>query len=421
MVAKTICHLVLYITQPNNIKMNNEIKHITKAINAAKESVDVMKLNNSRAKNGRYENFDELINKNAYIDEYINNISSHENIVQAREFFAKIEESKDFQTERLLNEINKHRVRGKRSVLKYVASIAAALFFISFAIWKTSNERLPEINNVVLQDAGVKDSPTLILASGKSVNLNKLADDTISEEDICEIQRAGKDNLTYIAQNQTIDTLKYNTLVVPKMYTYAITLSDGTEVHLNANSELEYPVVFAGNSRKVHLKGEAFFKVKKGVIPFIVEVENIDVKVYGTEFNINTHKKDIVETTLISGSVGISFDKNESAEIKIKPNEMFVQNIKTGEREVKAVVATNYTAWLNGKFMSIKEPLDDLLIAISNWYDVDFVYETNIIKDMKISAILSRNYPIDKVIKIIESTVDIQFIKEGGKYIIVEK
>ena len=63
----------------------------------------------------------------------------------------------------------------------------------------------------------------------------------------------------------------YNKIVVPRGGEYFVTLSEGTKVWLDADSELEYPVFFSGDFREVILKGNAYFCVtKKNDKPFVV-------------------------------------------------------------------------------------------------------------------------------------------------------
>ena len=87
------------------------------------------------------------------------------------------------------------------------------------------------------------------------------------------------------------DVLVYNTLTVPYGKQFELQLSDGTNVHLNAGTSLKYPVKFVkGKNREVFLNGEAFFNVAKEVNhPFIVNANEIDVRVLGTQFNISSY------------------------------------------------------------------------------------------------------------------------------------
>lgn len=87
---------------------------------------------------------------------------------------------------------------------------------------------------------------------------------------------------------------------IPRGGEYVLVLSDGTTVYLNAESELMYPVKFRGNDRRVFLKGEAYFDVKRDTSkPFIVEANSLDVRVLGTEFGVRAYQDETcIRTTL---------------------------------------------------------------------------------------------------------------------------
>ena len=86
---------------------------------------------------------------------------------------------------------------------------------------------------------------------------------------------------------------------------------------LNAETELRYPVQFNGKERVVYLKGEAYFEVSKNKEkPFLVQVDDMSVKVYGTEFNVNTYNN--IETVLVTGSVSMN---QGGKEVLLKPNQ----------------------------------------------------------------------------------------------------
>ena len=83
-----------------------------------------------------------------------------------------------------------------------------------------------------------------------------------------------------------------------------VDLPDGSKAWLNSGSSLSYSPVFKGKERKVKVDGEAYFKVKKDHIPFIVENLGPEVKVYGTEFNVNSYSDEPqVTVALAEGKV----------------------------------------------------------------------------------------------------------------------
>jgi len=101
----------------------------------------------------------------------------------------------------------------------------------------------------------------------------------------------------------TGEPVSYNTIITPRGGQYQLILPDGTKSWLNSASSLKFPTVFTGNQRKVELSGEAYFEVTKNTAkPFLVKVDNLQVKVLGTHFNIMAYSDETaIRTTLLEG------------------------------------------------------------------------------------------------------------------------
>ena len=84
-------------------------------------------------------------------------------------------------------------------------------------------------------------------------------------------------------------------------------LADGSKVYLNSESRLRFPTRFEGKERRVYLEGEGYFEVARdSAKPFIVEAKEVDVRVLGTSFNVNTYVSErAIRTTLVSGKVRV--------------------------------------------------------------------------------------------------------------------
>ncbi len=115
------------------------------------------------------------------------------------------------------------------------------------------------------------------------------------------------------------DQVRYSSVDIPaqavKLLTRTTTnktavtnLNDGSTVTLNKNSILKYPAVFHGATRNVRLTGEAFFNVKHDANkPFIIQVNDVQVTVLGTSFNVKSNPDSavvIVETGKVSVTRG---------------------------------------------------------------------------------------------------------------------
>ncbi|MEP7318961.1 MAG: FecR domain-containing protein, partial [Panacibacter sp.] len=83
------------------------------------------------------------------------------------------------------------------------------------------------------------------------------------------------------------------------------TLPDGSIITVNKNTKLAYPEKFAGSTRKVTLKGEAFFKVQPDKSkPFIITANDVTVTVVGTAFNVKNYDS-ATEVIVESGIVKV--------------------------------------------------------------------------------------------------------------------
>ena len=125
-------------------------------------------------------------------------------------------------------------------------------------------------------------------------------------------------------------TAQTNVLEVPAGQRMSVTLSDGTQVQLNGNSRIEYPVIFSRKQRNVKLSGEAFFEVKHDERhPFIVETVASKVEVLGTRFNVYADEaSEYFSTTLVDGKVKVTTNDETAEQVVLAPDEMvkFVNN-----------------------------------------------------------------------------------------------
>ena len=96
-----------------------------------------------------------------------------------------------------------------------------------------------------------------------------------------------------------------------------VELPDSSIVYLNQNSSISYSKNF--DARQVTLEGEAFFIVTPRDIPFFVTTELGEVKVLGTEFNVNTSVEKL-EVEVEEGNV----------EMKVKGNKVMKEIKKAG-------------------------------------------------------------------------------------------
>jgi transmembrane sensor len=148
-----------------------------------------------------------------------------------------------------------------------------------------------------------------------------------------------------------------------------ITLPDGSEVILNAGSEISYHKWKWAENREVNLKGEAFFKVKKGD-NFLVKTLNGTVSVLGTSFNV-FDRENVFQVACITGRVRVSTDNANEA--ILNPNQKF--NLNDDHVEIlRNIDSVKELSWINNSFAFNAVPLGDVFKEIERQYNVRIEY-----------------------------------------------
>lgn len=301
---------------------------------------------------------------------------------------------------------------------------AAVLLFPVLVVgsWKLMHETEQEpvvISSVTSVQPGCSQA-VLVLDDGRKVFLKEEEEGVISEDK--EITVTGeKDRLVYTSsEGKNVDGIRFNELEVPRGGEYKVKLADGTLVYLNSATRMKYPVKFDEKERKVYLSGEAYFEVAKDPErPFFVEMEGVEVRVYGTSFNVNTYQKESIQAVLVKGSIGVKILAS-GMESVIKPGQMaeFKQgNTKVDVKEVNVAV---YTDWKDGIFRFENQRLEDILTVLSNWYDVDVFYQTATVKELHFSGYMERYKDVRVILEAITLSTGVTFSIQG-KTIIVSK
>lgn len=149
-------------------------------------------------------------------------------------------------------------------------------------------------------------------------------------------------------------------------------LPDGSEVWLNAQSELSYPIRFESRERVVRLKGEAFFQVKADKRhPFsVMTPEGVSIRALGTAFNVNAYEGETnYQITLARGVVEVASPLGARRE-RLVPDNKLVVSTQTGE--MRAFQADTYveTAWKEGKMVFRREKLETIARKLSRKFGV---------------------------------------------------
>lgn len=305
---------------------------------------------------------------------------------------------------------NKSRFSFLKYAAIFLAVVGASVFYFNSKQLDSSivHDLTKTYKNDVLPGT---QKATLILSDGKEVTLDKDKQSIVDENGVTIISNHGEisyNDLKTVASSE----IQYNTLVVPKAGTYGVTLPDGSRVILNAMSELKYPVAFTGKERKVELKGEGYFEVAKDAThPFKVKLNESEVEVLGTHFNVSSYDQ-TAKTTLLEGSVKVSNGKNFGILVPGKQALADKGNISISKGDAEKAVA-----WVKGEFYFDNDGIAPTLTEISRWYDVKLISKKPL-PDIHISGRIKRQVKLSEVLVMLKDVSNLSFSIENKNLII---
>lgn len=296
---------------------------------------------------------------------------------------------------------------------RYAAAAAVILAVVALTLFwprskhSTTPNVLTQLKTTDIRPAANK--AILTLPDGTTYTL-----DSAGNQQITKGVQQKNGQLEYHAQTDEI-AIQLHTLSTPRGGQFHFTLPDGTKVWLNSSSSLRYPTAFAGKERIVELEGQGYFEVaQEAARPFKVKVNNMEVQVLGTHFDVMAYKDEAtVNTTLVEGAVNV---KEGNAQQLLKPGQQAIlrQHVfKVEEADVRKVLA-----WKNGLFVFNNMDLRSILREVARWYDVDIVYSTTPSEELYGGGI-SRSLHLSSVLDLLEASGYNHFKIEGRKVIVL--
>ena len=271
----------------------------------------------------------------------------------------------------------------------------------------------------VVLSAGGKHAE-LILANGQKVYLHEGMEMKFRERG-SNIQVKG--NVVYYEEKKDSVTIdEYNMIRTPLGGEYALTLSDGTRVWLNAMSELRYPVAFGGDTREVELRGEAYFDVAEDENkPFVVRTDEFSVRVLGTSFNISAYADSpLALTTLCSGHVRLTDCMNPGNERDLLPGEQLLFHRESRKMEIRNVDTDVFVSWREGFFQFDNHTVEEVFMILQRWYNVQVFYANAEVRQELFTGKLPRFDDMMIIIDLIKRVSDLE-ITVDGKVIYIDK
>jgi transmembrane sensor len=261
-----------------------------------------------------------------------------------------------------------------------------------------------EKNNVIMPG---RSGAILTLGDGSEIVLDSVANGVLANQSNTAVTKKDGE-LVYTEGSDAHSVI--NKMTTPRGRQFKLELSDGTQVWLNASSSISFPTSFSNDERRVTIIGEAYFEVAKDKSkPFTVTVNDVEVKVLGTHFNINGYSDETeIKTTLIEGSVLVG---KKDKKVLLKPGQQAeVKN--TGGVKVKDLENfESVLAWKKGMFHFENASLETVLRQLSRWYDVDIVIEKGVVS-RNFEGEINRDLELSQVLKILEGN-NVHFKIEG--------
>lgn len=273
--------------------------------------------------------------------------------------------------------VERKRVR-KWSVLKYAAAFAF-LLGLGYTFFFT-----PNTNRVVSPKA--ESQITLELSKGIKKVIDETGKKTLSISKGNVLIKQERNKLIYTQKkSQKSSETTFNTLRVPYGDTFELVLTDGTEIVLNAGSEIKYPTAFSlEGHREVYLTGEAYFHVSKDTErPFIVHTKKLNVRVLGTRFTVTAYKNDReTSAVLASGKIAatpanISYGKGQTQ--VIAPGERV--SLKEEGMSVHTVNIEKYMAWVEGRLLFTDDPFPVIARKLERYYGIKIINQCDLLKN----------------------------------------
>ncbi len=204
-----------------------------------------------------------------------------------------------------------------------------------------------------------------------------------------------------------------------------VTLADGSVITLFKNTVIKYPKSFNGDTREIHLNGDAFFEVAKNKLkPFIVFSGNLSTTALGTSFRITAfEKKSAIQVKLLTGKVVIKSIKQTvgwKQDVFLTPGEQLSYDIKkataivakfnANDANISSVTGQAKNNTSNDlKFNT--SPLKDVMKALATLHHIKINYIEAEISGMNFTGTINRYDDIQSIMKVIAKMNDLEVIQ----------
>lgn len=188
-----------------------------------------------------------------------------------------------------------------------------------------------------------------------------------------------------------------------------ITLPDGTRIWLNAESKVSYPETFDGDTREVHLSGEAFFSVAHDTEkPFFIQLDKALIRVVGTSFNVKAYSnEENIQTSVMTGKVAFMSQAQKSLSLNdtvyLVKNNKVTYSLSTGKMETDVTNAEDDREWINGKMICKSETLESIARQLERNFGKKVVIRDPKVRQYRFTGTFEE-HSLDEILKYLAMT-----------------
>lgn len=304
-------------------------------------------------------------------------------------------------------------------IIQYAKYAAMVVLFLGLAFLYWNHNYRPFTSEKV----AVGNQITLRLSDGTVKTISESENSSVYDKKGNRIGLQQGNQLVYHKGGKAKE-LVYNEVTVPYGKKFTLILSDGTRAHLNAGSSLRYPVEFIKeNKRQIFLSGEGYFDVTEDKErPFVINANQLNVRVLGTSFNLSAYPEDeIIRTVLVEGSVGFyeeNTDYDERA-TKLAPGHMAVWDRTDKSMKVSEINTQLFTGWMDGRVIFSHMPFEDIIKKLERNYNVEIENRYKALNKIRFNASFDTE-TITEVFEAFNKNYPLKF-KVVGKKVIIDK
>ena len=230
---------------------------------------------------------------------------------------------------------------------------------------------------------------------------------------------------SWITYQYFLTPKEYFTIATNKGEQTNIILPDGSSAWLNVDTRITYNTSYGKKERELVVSGEAFFKVKKNAAkPFIVHIQNMEVKALGTAFNVRGYDDDVmVQTSLFEGRVDVKMNIS-GGDLKhqiLTPGQSLAFNREKDIANLKKFNQETVGAWKEKRLIFENTPFNEVIKNTERWFNVEIDYNPGKFENDYLTLRLKNGEALESLLEIIDETIGIDYNIQGNKIILTKK